>query len=108
MEEGRKGRTFCVGGGTGRPRRPIGEGLTVPKGMLPLPIILGRARGVGSRIKRVERLERGATYDEGKLEEMGNQMSFSQVGCERCEVTEGGLPSSWMGKEGENVVSWIL
>ena len=58
MEDGRNGRTFCVGGGTGRPRRPIGEGLTVPKGTGPLPIILGRDCGVGSLIKRVERRER--------------------------------------------------
>lgn len=56
MEEGRNGRTFWVGGGTGRPRRPIGEGLTVPKGTFPL--ILGRANGVGSLSSRVERRER--------------------------------------------------
>lgn len=47
-----------MGGGTGRPRRPIGEGLTVPKGTLPRPIILGLANGVGSLSKRVERRER--------------------------------------------------
>lgn len=55
MEELRNGRTFWVGGGTGRPRRPIGEGLTVPRGTF--PPILGRANGVGSLISRVERRE---------------------------------------------------
>lgn len=55
-EEARKGRTFWVGGGTGLPRKPIGDGLTVPKGTF--PPILGRANGVGSLSNRVERRDR--------------------------------------------------
>lgn len=56
MEDARNGRTFWVGGGTGRPLRPIGEGLTVPKGTF--PPLLGRTNGVGSLSSRVERRER--------------------------------------------------
>lgn len=56
IDEAWNGRTFWVGGGTGRPRRPIGEGLTVPKGTC--PPILGLAKGVGSLSSRVERRER--------------------------------------------------
>lgn len=63
MEEARNGRTFWVGGGTGRPLRPIGEGLTVPKGTF--PPILGRAIGVGSLSSRVERRERVGDDDDG-------------------------------------------
>ncbi|TNN75924.1 hypothetical protein EYF80_013894 [Liparis tanakae] len=61
MEEARNGRTFWVGGGIGRPRRPIGEGLTVPKGTF--PPILGRANGVGSLCILVER--RDSVGDDG-------------------------------------------
>lgn len=56
IEEARNGRTFWVGGGTGRPLRPIGDGLTVPKGTC--PPILGLANGVGSLSRRVELLEK--------------------------------------------------
>lgn len=56
MEDARNGRTFWVGGGTGRPLRPIGEGLTVPKGTF--PPLLGRTNGVGSLSSRVERRDR--------------------------------------------------
>lgn len=56
IEEARNGSTFWVGGGTGLPRRPIGEGRTVPKGTL--PPILGLINGVGSLSRRVERRER--------------------------------------------------
>lgn len=63
MDEARNGRTFCVGGGTGRPLRPIGEGLTVPKGIF--PPILGRTNGVGSLSRRVERRDR--VGDEGTV-----------------------------------------
>ena len=61
IEEARNGRTFWVGGGTGRPLRPMGDGLTVPKGAV--PPILGLANGVGSFSSRVERRER--VGDEG-------------------------------------------
>lgn len=56
IDEARNGRTFWVGGGTGRPLSPIGEGLTVPKGTF--PPILGLANGVGSLTSLVERRER--------------------------------------------------
>lgn len=56
IEDGRNGRTFWVGGGTGRPLRPIGEGLTVPRGTFPPS--RGLATGVGSLSRRVERRER--------------------------------------------------
>jgi hypothetical protein len=94
-EDGRKGRTFCVGGGTGRPRRPMGEGRTVPKGTGPLPIIRGRDCGVGSLIKRVERRDsvgeacarRGPAGD--ILRERGGEgecllLSMGEVGREAC------------------------
>lgn len=54
IEEARNGRTFWVGGGTGRPLRPIGDGLTDPRGTP----IRGLAKGVGSLSKRVERRDR--------------------------------------------------
>lgn len=65
MEEGRNGCTFWVGGGTGRPRRPIGEGLTVPNGIL--PPILGLTSGVGSLRSRVERRESVGDDGEGRV-----------------------------------------
>lgn len=65
IEEGRNGRTFWVGGGTGRPRRPIGEGLTVPNGTF--PPILGLASGVGSLSNLVERRESVGDDREGRV-----------------------------------------
>lgn len=77
MEEGRNGRTFWVGGGTGRPRRPIGEGLTVPNGTF--PPILGLANGVGSLSSRVERRE-SVGDDEAGLGPTGDKLRRDREG----------------------------